>query len=110
MGGRGGDQRPFGLTSAEGTASDTSDGDLSRRDDLVLDRHGGADPGQRQVAGGLLELLVGGTRRGARRQRDGGDDLVVGQIGGEDALEEVVERSDARRASCCYRDLGPERQ
>src|SRR5215471_13277336 len=96
------------MKGAEGATGHARDGDPSRGDDLVFYRDGGADAGERQVASGLLELLVcrarGAWRQGG--QGDRGDDLVLGQVGGEDALQEVVERASARTACCCYQNLG----
>src|SRR6185437_6919127 len=74
-----------------GAGGDSGDGDRRPLDDAVPQPDERADPGERQVAGRVRELLVGAAAGVRGVEADVGDDLVRGQVGRVDALEEVVE-------------------
>src|SRR6185437_2932628 len=88
--GRAGEQA-LGLPGAVGAGGDSGDGDRRPLDDAVPQPDERADPGERQVAGRVRELLVGAAAGVRGVDADVGDDLVLGQVGRVDALEEVVE-------------------
>src|SRR6185437_5130822 len=74
-----------------GAGGDSGDGDRRPLDDAVPQPDERADPGERQVAGRVRELLVGAAAGVRGVDADVGDDLVLGQVRRVDALEEVVE-------------------
>ena len=104
-GGIGADQHPFCLPGAVRAGRDPVTATSAPSMRPSFSRSTAQTPGQRQVAGRVRELLVGAAPGARAADADVRDDLVLGEVGGVDALEEVVEGdlspADVRQVAAC---------